>query len=145
MRVDFYLLSHGTVEQALPQIAKRVKDAGQRMLVVSDNVEQLAALNASLWDQYPADFLAHGVSGDGHAARHPLLLSDNCEPENGARFIALADGQWREEALEFDRAFLFFDAATIDGARGCWRMLGTREDTERHFWKQDGGRWVEGP
>jgi len=145
VRVDFYLLAHGTVEQALPQIAKRVKDAGQRMLVVSADVAQLVAIDAALWEQYPADFLAHGVAGEADAARQPLLLSDGCDPENGARFIALADGQWRDEALDYDRAFLFFDGSTIDGARGCWRMLGTRPDTERHFWKQDGGRWVEGP
>ncbi len=30
--------------------------------------------------------------------------------------IALADGQWRDEALTFERAFYFFDDATIDAA-----------------------------
>jgi TRAP-type mannitol/chloroaromatic compound transport system permease large subunit len=39
----------------------------------------------------------------------------------------------------------FFDNRTIDAARGTWRMLGERDGIERHFWKQDGGRWVEGP
>lgn len=145
MRVDFYLLSRDPVEAALPRIAKAVKGAGQRLLVVSADPAQLAALDQALWQQLPEDFLAHGVAGDRHAARQPLLLADSCTAENGATCVALADGQWRDEVLGFERVFLFFDSATIDGARGSWRMLGSRPDVERHFWKQDGGRWVEGP
>ena len=67
-------------------------------------------------------------------------------PANGARNVALIDGVWREEALGFDRAFYLFDADTIAQARAAWRALGTREDINRRFWKQDeDGRWREGP
>lgn len=145
MRVDFYLLSQGTVETALPRIAKSAREGGDRLLVVSGDAEQLAALDRALWEQQPEAFLAHGFSDAPHAERQPLLLSDRAEAANGARFIALADGQWRDEALEFDRVFLFFSPVTIDDARACWRKLVGREEVERHFWKQDGGRWVEGP
>ena len=145
MRVDFYLLSHDPVEVALPRIAKSVKGAGARLLVVSDDAAQLAALDKALWEQFPEDFLAHGTAGEVHAARQPLLLADHCTADNEARFIAFADGVWRDEAIGFERAFLFFGNRTIDAARGTWRMLGERAEVERHFWKQDGGRWVEGP
>jgi DNA polymerase-3 subunit chi len=145
MRVDFYQLSKDTVEAALPRIAKSVKGASERLLVVSDDAGQLAELDKALWEQFPEDFLAHGRAGEAHAARQPLLLGDTCTAENGARMIAFADGRWRDEAFSFERAFLFFDNRTLDAARGTWRMLGEREDVERHFWKQEGGRWVEGP
>ena len=145
MRVDFYLLSQGTVEAALPRIARSVKGTGERLLVVSEDADQLAALDKALWEQFPEDFLAHGRAGEAHAARQPLLLGDSCMAENEARYIAFADGTWRDEAFGFERAFLFFDNRTLDAARGTWRMLGEREDIERHFWKQEGGRWVEGP
>jgi DNA polymerase III subunit chi len=145
MRVDFYLLSQGTVEAALPRIARSAKGTGERLLVVSDDAEQLATLDRALWEQFPEDFLAHGKAGEPHAARQPLLLGSTCTAENDARFVAFADGIWRSEGFGFERAFLFFDNRTIDAARGTWRMLGEREDIERHFWKQDGGRWVEGP
>ena len=52
---------------------------------------------------------------------------------------------FRPSYRALERVFLFFDNRTIDAARGTWRMLGEREDIERHFWKQEGGRWVEGP
>ena len=145
MRVDFYLLSRDPVEAALPRIAKSVKAAGGRLIVVSADEEQRAALDRALWEQFPEEFLAHGHAGQGHEDRQPLLLSSTCEAQNGARFIAFADGDWREEAFGFDRAFLFFDQQTIGGARGTWRMLGEREGVERRFWKQEGSRWIEGP
>ena len=145
MRVDFYLLSHGTVEAALPRIARSAKSAAQRLLVVSGDYRQLDALDRALWEQVPEAFLAHGRAQEAHAARQPLLLDDSCSAENEARFVAFADGVWRDEAFGFERAFLFLNDDTIDAARGTWRMLGEREDVERHFWKQGGGRWVEGP
>lgn len=145
MRVDFYLLSRDPVEAALPRVARSVKGAGERLLVVSKDAAQLAALDNALWEQFPEDFLAHGKAGEAHAARQPLLLGETCAAENGARFVAFADGQWRDEAFGFERAFLFFDSRTIDATRGTWRMLGDREGVERHFWKQEGGRWIEGP
>src|SRR5688572_4520023 len=145
VRVDFYLLSKDTVEAALPRIAKSVKGAGERLLVVSDDNAQLAALDKALWEQFPEDFLAHGRAGEAHAARQPLLLGQTCAAENEARFVAFADGVWRDEGFGFERAFLFVDDRTLDAARATWRMLGEREGIERHFWKQEGGRWVEGP
>jgi len=145
MQVDFYLLSKDTVETALPRIAKSVKGAGERLLVVSDDARQLTALDKALWEQVPEDFLAHGNAGEAHSARQPLLLGHACAAENDARMIAFADGVWRDDAFGFERAFLFFDNRTIDAARGTWRMLGEREDVERRFWKQEGGRWIEGP
>ena len=144
MRVDFYLLSRDPVELALPRIARSVKSAGKRLLVVSGDSEQRAAIDSALWEQFPEDFLAHGNAGQAHAERQPVLLADNCSAENGATFAALADGSWRDEAFGFERVFLFFDRSTIDDARSCWRMLGERDDVVRHFRKQEGGRWVEG-
>ena len=145
MRVDFYLLSSGTADAVLARIAKSVKGAGERLLVVSDDAEQLAVLDKALWEHFPEEFLAHGRAGETGEARQPLLLSPACDAANGARHVAFADGLWRDEAFGFERAFLVFDNRTLDAARGAWRMLGEREDVERHFWKQEGGSWVEGP
>ena len=145
MRVDFYLLSDGAVEAALPRIARAARDAGERMLVVTADEAQRDVLDMALWEQLPEEFLAHGSADAPHAERQPLLLSNRCEAANGARYVALVDGLWREEALAFERAFLFFDDRTIASARLCWADLGKREGVERHFWKQQGGRWIEGP
>ena len=145
MRVDFYQLSRDPVDQVLPAIASRVLALGQRMLVVAQDGAQRERISAGLWAGPAETFLAHGSMGAGDEDIQPILLSANCEPANGARHIALADGLWREEALSFERAFYFFDAETIGGARESWRALSRREDVEPRFWRQEGRKWVQGP
>jgi DNA polymerase III subunit chi len=145
VRVDFYQLSRNPVEAALPLIARATLAAGERLVVVSSDAAQLDRIGTGLWTRLPETFLAHGKAGGTHDARQPILLAEVPEPANGARYLALADGVWRDAADTFERVFLLFDASSIEGARGCWRMLGTRENVERHFWKQESGKWVEGP
>ena len=144
MRVDFYQLTRDPAELVLPLLARSTLGAGERLLVVSDDAAQLDRISAALWQRVPDGFLAHGHAGTVHDARQPILLASAPEPANGARYVALADGQWRE-TQGMTRAFLLFPPDRIDAARGTWRMLGQREGVERHYWRQDGGKWIEGP
>jgi DNA polymerase-3 subunit chi len=143
MRVDFYQLTKDPAEQVLPLIARNTLKAGEKLLVVSDDAGQLKRASEALWTRLPDTFLANGHAADPHADCQPILLSSDVAPANGAKFLALADGVWRDG--EFDRVFLLFPPDRIDDARGCWRMLGLREGVERRYWRQDGGKWVEGP
>lgn len=145
MRVDFYQLSRDPAEGVLPQIARNSLKAGERLLVVSGDDGQLGRISEGLWTKLPESFLAHGRSGGEHDARQPILLSGSLEPANAARFLAIADGVWRDSDAPFERVFFLFDDATLQAARDCWRMLGQRDGLERRFWKQQDGKWVEGP
>ncbi|HSG57175.1 MAG TPA: DNA polymerase III subunit chi, partial [Paracoccaceae bacterium] len=91
MRLGFYL--HGTqpIERVLPLIARAAMGQGQRLLVVSADADQVQRLDEALWEQFPAEFLAHGQSGGAHDARQPILLSGECVAANGAAIVALAD------------------------------------------------------
>jgi DNA polymerase-3 subunit chi len=144
MRVDFYQLTRDPVEDVLPLIARNTLDTGARLLVVSEDEAQLGRVSAALWAKVPETFLAHGRAGGTNDPRQPILLSDRPDPANGATFMALADGVWRE-AAGLDRIFLLFPPDRIDDARDCWRMLGKRDGVERKYWRQDGGKWREGP
>lgn len=148
MRVDFYQLSRDPAEHVLPKLAQGTLAAGARMLVVSEDAEQLERISEALWTRLPETFLANGMAGGEHDARQPILLSRDAAPVNGARYLALADGVWREMPEGFDeaeRVFLLFPPDRIDDARGTWRMLGQREGAERKYWRQEGGKWLEGP
>jgi len=142
MRVDFYQLSRDPVEAALPLLARATLKAGERMLVVSGDPAQLGRIGDGLW-ALPDTFLANGRADAPHEDRQPVLLSDRVHSANSARFLALADGVWRDGTEAFARTFLLFDEATVAAARDIWRMLRGREGTERHFWKQEGGRWTQ--
>lgn len=141
MRVDFYQLSRDPAESVVPLLADKTLGAGERLLVVSDNPAQLAAIGDALWAR--EGFLAHGLAGDAHQARQPILLADRVAPANGAKFVALADGVWREAGEGVERVFLLFGDNRLHEARACWTELGGRDGLTRHFWKQEGARWVQ--
>ena len=146
MQVDFYQLNADPAEQVVALLARNTLAAGQRLLVVADDPALLARTSEALWSAKPhkgrEQFLANGIAGGEHDARQPILLSAVVNPANGAKFLALADGIWREgEGIE--RAFLVFGAETLEAARATWRMLGEREGITRNYWKQEDGGWVK--
>jgi DNA polymerase-3 subunit chi len=54
----------------------------------------------------------------------------------------VADGEWREAALTFERAFYLFDEANLSEARQAWKLLSGREGIERNYWAREDGRWT---
>jgi DNA polymerase-3 subunit chi len=145
VRVDFYQLSRDPAEHVLPLIARNTLKAGERLLVVSQDQDQLGKISAGLWGRVADSFLAHGFAGGEDDARQPILLSEAMAPANGAGYVAIADGVWRDGAAPFARTFYIFGEDTLQPARACWVMLGKRGGVDRRFWKQQGGKWVEGP
>ena len=142
MQVDFYQLSRDPAEIALAQIADKVISAGQRLLVVAQDEALRSRISDALWTRRDS-FLAHGQAGSPHQDRQPILLSGTVDAVNAARNVAFADGRWDDAGLSFDRAFLFFDEATIDDARATWRKLDGRDDLVRNYWRQDDGKWIK--
>ena len=143
MKVDFYQLTRDPAEKVLPAIAQRILDNKGRLLIISDDAGQLDAISGVLWTARPDSFLAHAKSGEGDDARQPILLSQDTDAPNGAKFVALADGNWRAVTEDFERIFYLFPPEQTDNARSAWRTLG--DGVERRYWKQDGGKWVQGP
>jgi DNA polymerase-3 subunit chi len=142
MQLDFWQLSRDPVERVVALIAERTRSAGEKLLVVAQDEAQRAAMSTALWEAKPAAFLANGEAGASHAARQPILLSDSCEPANGAKYVILADGTWRDGAEAFERAFLLFGEAAVEGARAVWRQFDGREDVERSYYAQEDGKWA---
>lgn len=142
MQVDFYHLTRLPVERALPQIAEKVIATGGRLLVVAGEAGQRTRLDAALWNQSSESFLPHGQAGGEDDSRQPVLIAGGADAANGARFVAIADGIWREEALGFERAFHFFDDDRIEEARLAWKALAERAGVARNYWKQkESGGW----
>jgi DNA polymerase-3 subunit chi len=145
MQVDFYQLSRDTADAVIPAIARRILGEGGRLLVVSAARDQLDSISRGLWSAGPDTYLANDHADAPLPEAQPILLANACMPLNGARHLALADGHWRDEALDFERTFYFFDDLTIGEARNAWRTLSKAEGVTPRFWKQDGGKWRQGP
>src|SRR5215210_3753115 len=134
MQVDFYQLAGTPPEQVIASLAEKVLGGDGRLLVVAEDEAFLARLDRMLWDQGATAFLPHGLAGGGDDARQPILLSSTPDAPNLARNMLIADGQWREAALSYDRAFYLFDNAALEGARLAWKLLSGREGGDRNFW-----------
>ena len=143
MQVDFYQLAETPPEQVIATLAEKVLEGDGRLLIIAEDEAQLARLDRILWDQGSASFLPHGVAGGADDARQPILLSSSPDAPNQARNMLIADGQWREAALTYDRSFYLFDSDTLEGARLAWKLLAGREGVERRYWAREGGRWVK--
>ena len=143
MQVDFYQLGGTPFEQVIASLAEKLLAQDGRLLIVADDETLLARLDRMLWDQGAASFLPHGVAGGADDARQPILLSTSPDAPNLARNMLIADGQWREAALSYDRAFYLFDDAALEGARLAWKLLAGRDGVERNFWAREDGRWVQ--
>jgi DNA polymerase-3 subunit chi len=143
LKVDFYQLGGAPVEGVIATLAGKLLEAGERVLVVAADEGALARLDRQLWDQGEASFLPHGIAGGPDDARQPVLLSTTPDTPNLARNILIADGEWRDAALAFERAFHLFDEATLAGARMAWKLLAGREGVERRYWTREDGRWTQ--
>jgi DNA polymerase-3 subunit chi len=143
MQVDFYQLGSTPLEQVIASIAQRLLGEDKRLLIVAEDEGLLARLDRMLWDIGPTTFLPHGLAGGSSDASQPVLLASQPEAPNLARNMLIADGQWRDAALSFDRAFYMFDTATLEAARMAWKLLAGREGVERRYWAQEGGKWVQ--
>jgi DNA polymerase-3 subunit chi len=142
VQVDFYQLGGSPLEQVTSTLAQRLLAEGSRLLVVAEDEGLLARLDRMLWDQGPTNFIPHGLAGGPDDARQPILLSSQTDAPNLARNMLIADGQWRDAALNFDRAFYLFDSETLEGARLAWKLLAGRDGVERRYWAQEDGKWV---
>ena len=143
MRVDFYQLGAAPSDGIMATLAGKLLAEGQRLLIVASDEALLARLDRQLWDQSATSFLPHGLAGGADDAVQPVLLTTGTDAPNLARNILIADGDWREAALGYERAFFLFDEETLAAARLAWKLLAGRDGVERNFWALEAGRWTK--
>jgi len=141
--VDFYQLAGAPPEQVIASIAKKILADNERLLIVAEDEPFLARLDRILWDQGAASFLPHAIAGGPDDARQPILLSTSPDAPNLARNLLIADGEWRDSALSYDRSFYLFDEQALQGARLSWKLLSGREGVERRYWAREDGKWTK--
>jgi DNA polymerase-3 subunit chi len=139
----FYHLEQRSLEDVLPDLLEKSLARGWRAVVRTDSAERSDALDSLLWTYDEQSFLAHAQSGDGDAARQPILISREEGNPNGAGIAFYVGGavptDWNEEKLkELARIVLLFDGrdgGALAAARGAWKEA-RAAGHDATYWKE---------
>jgi len=125
----FYHLERRSLEEVLPGLVEKSLERGWRAVIKTDSSERSDALDNLLWTYDEQSFLAHAQSGDGDAARQPVLITVEEENPNRAQILFCVGGaqpsDWGGTPLaELARIVLLFDGRDgrmLTAARAAWK------------------------
>ena len=140
----FYHLTRTGPAAALPVLLGRTLDKGERALVRLGSEEQLAHIDAALWDSTEPPWLPHGSARTGHATLQPIWLTCQDENPNGARYLFLLDG-CAPPPGDWARLFDLFDGrddAAVIAARSRWTAA-KAAGHELTYWQQGERGWTK--
>lgn len=142
----FYHLTRGPLEDTLPMLLERSRQAGWRVVVRGMDEGRLRYLDEKLWQGAEDSFLPHGLAGGPQDALQPVLLGADVAAEaNGAACLMAVDGAAvsPEEVNGLDRVCILFnglDEAAVQQARVQWKSL-TDAGCAAQYWSEESGRW----
>ena len=124
--VWFYHLERTALEQALPDLLEKTLARGWKALVRTSDRDRVEELDSWLWTFRDDSFLPHGVAGEVHAAREPILLTTETDNVNGANALFVIDRAEVGALDGYERCILMFDGRdenALQEARAQWRAV----------------------
>ncbi len=143
--VYFYHLTRHPLEQTLPVLLDKARQAGWKIAVRGTDPARMEWLDEKLWLGPDDGFLPHGLAGGPHDAAQPILLTTGSQAANGATCVMAVDGAAvaSTEVDELDRVCILFDGTdpqAVQHARGQWKEL-TSAGCSAQYWSEESGRW----
>ncbi|MGD9638029.1 MAG: DNA polymerase III subunit chi [Alphaproteobacteria bacterium] len=146
MRIDFYHLTAKDISDALPELASKVIESNENMVILTSSKEQTNFFDSLLWTFNPDAWLPHGCYKTGDAQRQPIWITDEYENPNASSIIMILDGMSLPNFSDFKRGLYLFngkDENSLNKARTAWSDA-KKNDCDLHYWQQEAnGRWRE--
>lgn len=139
----FYHIEQGSVDAAIAPLIEKCLERKWRVLVVAHE-ETLQRLDRALWTWRDDSFVPHGRARTD-AAKHPVLLSTEAVPVNGAKVAVLLDGSDADPA-QFERIMVVFDGGDETArakARQQYKAATDAGGNARYFQQERSGGWRE--
>jgi DNA polymerase-3 subunit chi len=138
----FYHIEQGSVDAAIAPLIEKCLERKWRVLVVGKE-ETVTRLDRSLWTWRDESFMPHGRAR-ADAEKHPVLLSTEPAPVNGARVAILLDGGDADAAL-FERVMVVFDGGDDEARAKARQQYKTALDggVAARYFQQERGGWKE--
>jgi DNA polymerase-3 subunit chi len=144
--VWFYHLEQTSLDRALPELLEKTLAKGWRAVVRATSSERIEHLDDWLWAWRDDSFLPHGVAGEPHAKRQPVLLTNGPDNENQAQALFALDGAEPGDLSGYARCIFLFDGGdegAVALARSRWKTL-KAAGAPISYWKQnERGGWVK--
>ena len=141
----FYHLTRQPLEDVLPMLLGKARQAGWVVLVRGGNAQRIDYLDEKLWLGPEEGFLAHGKAGGAFDTDQPILLTTDDTNINNAACVMAVDGAQvtAKEVEALDRVCILFDGNdpnAVQQARIQWKTL-TSAGCSAQYWSQESGNW----
>ena len=134
-RIDFHTNVPDKIAYAC-RLVRKAYAAHHKIVLLTEDAEQLAALDAALWTFSELDFLPHVAAGDALAPQTPIILTDNGQAEL-AHFDILINlsSEIPAHAARFQRVFEIVSSNLADAAAGRQRYASYKQQAYQptHF------------
>jgi DNA polymerase-3 subunit chi len=138
----FYHIERGSLDAAIAPLIEKCLERKWRV-VVAGHEDTVERLDRALWTFRDDSFVPHGRAR-ADSAKHPVLLSTEAVPTNGAKVAVLLDGSDADASL-FERVMVVFDGQD-ETARAKARQqfkAATDAGSPARYFQQDKSGWVE--
>lgn len=133
VKINIYFLPDAAKEKALCAILQKLREQGERAVVLASDSKKVERLDIALWTYRSNSFLAHGRSGDDFAEQQPIWLSDTLNHANGAKILVMFEPMADRDgdASSFQRWIVFVDPqdqgerANLEKLRVKWKAQGS--------------------
>ena len=140
----FYHLTRRPLEQTLPVLLGKAREAGWRIAVRGADAGRMEWLDEKLWQGPDEGFLPHGVAGGPHDADQPILLTTGAAANDPACLMTVDGAEVTpEEVQALERVCILFDGhdpEALNRARSQWKAL-TDAGCSAQYWSEESGRW----
>lgn len=138
----FYHIERGSLDAAIAPLIEKCLERKWRV-VVAGHEDTVERLDRALWTFRDDSFVPHGRAR-ADAERHPVLLSTEAVPTNGAKVAVLLDGSDADASL-FERVMVVFDGQD-ETARAKARQqfkAATDAGAAARYFQQEKSGWAE--
>ena len=144
--VWFYHLERTALEKALPDLLEKTLAKGWRALVRTGDPAGLEQLDEWLWTWRDDSFLPHGLAGEVHASREPVLLTAETDNVNAADALFVIHRAEPGALDGYQRCVILFDGrdeTALKEARRQWKAVKARGHPVS-YWQENADKgWVK--
>ncbi|MES2017107.1 MAG: DNA polymerase III subunit chi [Pseudomonadota bacterium] len=128
-RIDFHTNISDKVSYAC-RLARKAYGARGKLVLLTEDAQQAAALNQGLWTVSETDFLPHAMAGDALAAQSPIIVTDSLEGDFPHYNMLVNLTRSTPHGLaRFERVFEIISTDEDDAAAGRTRYIAYKQQS----------------